>query len=635
MPKTSPAAPTRALARLVPGALALALAWAAPARAQLDPGADAPAPESLAHVHAQAVEIAAGGGARALLVVSIRSGWHINANPPSPDYMIPTKVSLRPAFGVRAGTPAYPAPKRLKVGFDPSPLAVYSEETTIELPLAAAPNAVNGAHTLRGRLEYQACNEQLCTPPVSVPYEVNVTVSGGAASASADSAGETPEAAAAAGARPPAPGSGAAAPLAPGSGFTTTPPAGGTGAALQNPVALALAQGGWRAFLTLMLVGLALNLTPCVYPMLGVTVSLFGAQRSRSPLASFGMAVVYVLGMASMYSTLGVVAALSGGLFGSALQSPAVSVGIGVLLVALALSMFGLYQLQPPPQLLARLGGATATSVAGAFLSGLVVGVFAAPCIGPPVVALLAVVAAKGDPWFGFRSFFTLSLGLGLPYLVLGTFSNLLRKLPRSGEWMVWVERLFGVILFSVGVFYALLGVWPRATTWVPIVALVLGGIYLGFVETSVGRWRGFVWLKRLTGAAAVIGGVALFLALPKHGLAFEPYAPEAMNAALATGTPAMLDFSADWCVPCRELEHATFTDPRVIAAAAAFRTYRVDLTRYDSPDAERWRRQYAITGVPTVVFLAPGGGEVREARVEGFLPPDRFLERMRVALGR
>src|SRR5206468_5767346 len=144
-----------------------------------------------------------------------------------------------------------------------------------------------------------------------------------------------------------------------------------------------------------------------------------------------------------------------------------------------------LYELQPPPWMLERVGGAGTTGAVGIFLSGLAVGVIAAPCVGPPVVALLALVGAKGDPWFGFMSFFTLAMGLGAPYLVLGTFSNLLQALPRSGEWMVWVKKVFGVILLALGAFYALLALAPSWGIWVAPAALTLGGVYLGFFETS------------------------------------------------------------------------------------------------------------------------------------------------------
>src|SRR5262249_9254655 len=157
------------------------------------------------------------------------------------------------------------------------------------------------------------------------------------------------------------------------------------------------------------------------------------------------------------------------------------------------------------------------------FASGLVVGVFAAPCIGPPIVALLAVVAARGDAWFGMRTFFTLAVGLGFPYLLLGTFSNLLSALPRSGEWLVWVKEVFRVILAAGGLNYALLALAPRLAPWVLPVALVLGGLYLGFLERSASARRGFRTLKWLTGAAAVMAGAALVALAPAGGVTFEP----------------------------------------------------------------------------------------------------------------
>ena len=368
--------------------------------------------------------------------------------------------------------------------------------------------------------------------------------------------------------------------------------------------------------------------------MIGVTVSIFGARRAAPPLQVAGLALVYVLGMALMYSALGLIAAFTGGLFGGLLQSPLVLGGIGLLLVALSLSMFGLYEIQLPPALLARLGGSGTTSALGVFASGLVVGIFAAPCIGPPVVALLAVVGAKGDPWFGFWSFFVLAMGLGAPYLVLGTFSNLLQTLPRSGEWMVWVKKVFGIVLFAVGAFYLLLAAAPKLTEWVAPVALIVGGAYLGFFERSAAGRRGFTRLKRVSGGAAVVAGILLASLAPRPAIRFDAFDQAALDASLGSGALVVLDFTADWCVPCHELERITFSDARVAEALRPFHRFRVDLTRYDSPEAERWRREYEITGVPTVVFLTREGRELRAARVEGFLPPGPFLERVRLAAG-
>jgi len=617
--------------------LAAAVALASPSHAQLGGGMQAPPAETLIRTSAAPVRIPAGGGAIAVIEIAVQPGWHVNANPPSPDYLIPTEVTIEAAGGVSAGKGEYPSPSPLRVGFEQNPILTFGGTFVVRLPLSAAADAAHGARVMKGTVSFQACNDQLCLTPASVPFELKVEVTGEAPGGAGSAPGAGPGAAGSG-----APPGGAAAPEGgvappPGSGFATAPPAGGArAAALDNPLARAFDRGGLTAFLAFLGIfgtGLALNLTPCVYPMLGVTLSIFGARRATPPLQVFGLALTYVLGMAAMYTTLGVAAALTGGLFGSALQNPLVSVGIGVLMVALALSMFGLYQLQPPPALLAKLGGANATSVLGVFLSGLVVGVFAAPCIGPPVVALLALVGARGDPWFGFAVFFTLSLGLGAPYLVLGTFSNLLRRLPRSGEWMVWVEHALGVILLGVGLFYGMIGIAPKRAGWVLPVVLIAGGVYLGFFEKSANARRGFRWLKRVAGAAAVAAGLFIVISTPTRGIVFREGSPDAVRAALGRGRPVLVDFTADWCVACHELERLTFTHPMVIEVARGFDAYRVDLTRFNSPESEAWRREYRIAGLPTVVFLMPPDGrEVREARVEGFVPATAFAERVRLA---
>jgi thiol:disulfide interchange protein DsbD len=612
----------------------LLLAVPALALAQAELSTAAAQPSQLVAVHASPLRLAPGERGTVTVNLHIASGWHVNSNPPNPDYLIPTRIDVTATSGLRPGTPQYPTAHQTQVGFDESPLSVYDGAVAIKLPLVASADVEAGRHTLKGTVHFQACDNEQCLAPASVPFTLQVEIAGGKkAAAESLVLADTTRAAVGANtnvaATPPAISSSPPR----GANVTTGPPSGAaTSATADNPIARALERGGWTAFLTLFLIGLALNLTPCVYPMLGVTVSVFGARRQEPPLKVVSFAVLYVLGMAVMYSTLGLVAAFTGGLFGGFLQSPIVLAGIGVLLIALSLSMFGLYEFQLPGGVLQRLGGTTAVGAFGTFVSGLVVGIFAAPCIGPPVVALLAIVGAKGDPLFGFTSFFTLSLGLGAPYLVLGTFSNLLQNLPRSGAWMVWVKKVFGVILLSVGAFYALLAFAPKLAGWVPSVALFLGGLYLGFVDKTTAKQSGFVWLKRALGAAAVVCAIVFVVRTPAKGIEFRPFTQSAFDAALRSRKSVMLDFSADWCVPCHELERSTFSDRRVIQAAQSFEAFRVDLTRYDSPESDRWRRQYGIAGVPTVVFLAPDGSEVRRARVVGFLPPDQFLERVHLA---
>ena len=609
-------------------ALLLALALpASSAWAQSIGGGDAmPEAKDLVRIHISPLEIKAGERASVKLGLTIAPRWHVNANPPALDYMIPTEVKLSGGPGLTIGHPVYPPAKHVKLSFEETALAVYDGETEISVPIEVAGNAPGGARSLAGQVKFQACNDQVCLAPASVPFTIALTITGGA-QAGTGAARESTTASAP-----------AESTTVPATGFSTAPPAGGAPppkpTTTQGRLEDAMKRGGFAWLLALFVGGMLLNLTPCVFPMLGVTVSVFGARRNEPLPKVVTAATLYVLGIVVTYTTLGVIAGLTGGLFGSALQSSWVNVGLGVLLAVLSLSMFGLYEMQPPVWLMQRMGGANTASSLGIFVSGLAVGIIAAPCVGPFVVAVLALIAQRANVMFGMQTMFALSLGLGAPYLVLASFSNLLQRLPRSGEWMIWVKKVFGVILLSVGAFYVLVGLAPRLSGWVLPAGLILGGLYLGFLAGG-GMKPAFRRVQIAFGVLGILAGALVIARAPKAGLRLEPFDDAGLEAAFAAGKTVMVDFSADWCVPCHELEHSTFTDDRVRSLARTFVLYQVDLTRYDSPEAERWRRQYGIHGVPTVIFLGPDGREVREARVEGFLAPDAFIERMSAASGK
>jgi thiol:disulfide interchange protein DsbD len=578
-----------------------------------------PAATTLVRPRAAAVQVVAGSGATATVHLSIQSGWHVYSNPPSLEYNIPTEVSLAGGFGLTPGKTAYPAGREVKFASDDQPMRVYDGEVDVTIPLSAARTAVNGTHALKGKVRFQSCNDQMCLQPASVPYTLDITVSGGVV-ASAAAAGAPAESAAT-----------IAPAAAPGTGFMTAPPADAGKSASQRRLEDALAKGWVWWLLALFLGGLALNLTPCVFPMLGITVSIFGARKTETTPRAVINALAYVLGIVAMYTALGVAAALTGGLFGAALQNPLVNVGLGLVLVALSLSMFGVYELQAPNWLLDRAGGANTGSLAGLFLSGLAVGVIAAPCVGPFVIGVLALIAQRGSVAFGVQTMATMSLGLGAPYLVLATFSTLLGSMPRAGEWMEWVKKFFGVLLASIGLYYALIGIAPRVAPWLLPAALLLGALYLGYMEKSGNAKKGFRLFKRVVGVAGAVAGVVLVLqmtAAQSRGIAFRPYDDTAVQASLATGRGVLIDFGADWCVPCHELELQVFPDRAVLAAAKPFDAYKVDLTHGDTAASKRW----GVTGVPTVVFLGAGGREVREVRVEGFVSAAEFARRLGLA---
>ncbi|MBI4418884.1 MAG: thioredoxin family protein [Ignavibacteriales bacterium] len=551
--------------------------------------------------------VPAGSEVKVAVMLAIEPGWHINSHTPTYDYLIGTTLNLQPVEGIIVSDLQYPNGALLKFGFADDPLSVYEGTVPVFLTLRISGKLQAGLYPIGGSLRVQACNDEVCLAPSTIPLEIPLTVAAGG-KASQEQHDEV---------------------------FKSY-----TGQQSSIPqedaslVAVFDREGSLVAFAAIFLVGLALNLTPCVYPMVSVTVSLFGTQSDTNTLRVFGKAAVYILGIATMYSTLGVTAALSGELFGNWLQSPWVLAFIGALLFALALSMFGAYQLQAPYWLTSRLGGTTGTGLVSLFLSGLVVGVFAAPCIGPPVIALLAYVGQKGDPVFGFWSFFVLSLGLGFPYLILGTFSGLLNKVPKSGAWLVWVERLFGVVLTGAALFYFSLAVVPAWAVFVVPLTFIGGGIYLGFLESSANVRPRLRRLKWVFGAACILVGTMFANALREPGVTWETYSPEFVAQAQESGKPVMIDFYADWCIPCLELDRRTFTDEEVIRAAESFVRLKVDLTHFDSPEAEALRKQFDIAGVPTIVFLNANGIEERGARVLGFLPPKEFLERMTITSG-
>ncbi len=574
------------------------------------------------------------------LDLRVLDDWHINANKPNEDFLVPTALNVPKLSGVTVESIRYPNPKSVKLSFSETPLAVYEEEFEIAVLFRIAPGTA--AQKVNATLRFQACNDQICLPPAAVPIAIALPAGAGgdaktatveqAPVATADTAvtaAPTPEPATATDAD--------SAALASGAIQNTPPPGGGASAAGTNLVTRWFDErGSLLAFLFIFLMGLALNLTPCVYPMMGVTVSLFGATTGGGGSAQAGRvnalprAIVYVLGIAIMYSTLGVVAALTGGLFGGWLANPIVLAGIGLLLLAMALSMFGVYELQVPGTLVAKLGGAAGASTFGTFLAGLLVGVFAAPCIGPPIIALLAHVGAKGDPVFGFWAFFVLSLGLGLPYLVLGASSGLLTRMPRSGSWRDWVKHAFGVILLGVAAFYLCLAFAPSKLGWIVPLALLIGGVYLGFLEPT-GRdkpvFRRFKWA---VGTFAIVGAALIAFRPTSPGVTWQAYSPAVVEQAKADGKLVLLDFGADWCVPCHELAEVTFTDAAVVRETEDFVRLKVDLSRFDSPEAQVIRERFDVAGVPTIVFLGPDGAEIASERVVGFLGPKPFLERVR-----
>src|SRR5271168_2728054 len=415
----------------------------------------------------------AGGASTLRVAAQVVEGWHINSDKPFSDDYIPTRLEVSGPVSVTVGAIKYPAAQTMTLEVaSADKISVFGGDLKFEVPLkASADFAPKPGDELKVTIDYQGCNNNECLRPASVSTTVALTAPGAAAGAL--------EGIAAGGSKAGGIGGGDD----------------DSGSAIEH---IFLNHGWFLGFLAVFLGGLALNLTPCVYPLIGVTIAYFGNQGG-GPRRVMYLAMVFVLGIALMFSAVGVAVAMSGGLFGAAMQNPFVLVALAMMLLTLAASSFGLFSVKPPQWILQRAGTAH-PGYAGALLMGLGMGVVAAPCIGPIVLGLLLMVERSGSALFGFALFFTLALGLGVPYIGLAMAAGHIRRLPRSGEWLAWVEHLFGFILVGLALYF-LDPVVPNnlMTRFLPYYAAAVG-IYLGFISPEGRSWRPFLMLRSALG---------------------------------------------------------------------------------------------------------------------------------------
>ena len=412
----------------------------------------------------------------------------------------------------------------------------------------------------------------------------------------------------------------------------------------------ALVLGGFFLF------GLLLAFTPCVLPMIPILSGIIaGEGRDIDKLRALVLSLSYVLGMALAYAAAGVTAAFSGVLLAAALQNVWVLGAFALVFVLLALSMFGFYELQLPGFLHQRLHSAHSRLQGGQIASvaamGLLSAVIVSPCVAAPLAGALLYISQSRDVLLGGAALFAMALGMGVPLIIVGVSEGAL--LPRAGAWMTGVRRFFGVLLLAVAV-WVISPVLPAALVMLAWAVLFIGSaMFLRAIDPLPASASGWQRLWKGLGVAALVVGVALVVGAlsgsrdplrPLAGLAgggAPAQAPvswqrvaslQALQEKLkAPGKPVMLDFYADWCVSCKEMEAFTFSDPKVRAQLDSMLLLQADVTAHNEADRALLKR-FSLFGPPGIVFFDAQGREIRGLRVIGYQNPERFLKTLSLA---
>lgn len=536
------------------------------------------------------------------VVVKIAKGWHINANP-TREGLIPTEIQLPDTPNINWGDVAYPEGDTLNI-LSIGIASVYHDTITIGIPASLSPNAPIEPINLNLKLRYQACNDDTCLIPVTKDITIPIEVIGTQESVQA---------------------------------VNDTIFANIDFGESKGGLAGALSGGNiWLAFLLVFAGGIVTSLTPCVYPLIPITVSIFGANESTGIFKSFLLSVVYVFGIVVTYSILGVAVASTGAVFGQIMANPWVIGFISLILVALGLSMFGVFEIRLPTSMQNKLNTVGGVGFIGAFLMGTVAGVIAAPCTGPALAAVLAFIATTQSLFLGFWLMFTYALGMGLLFICLGTFSGLISSLPKSGGWMYVLENIFGIAIITMALYFlkdvaAFAPLKSFLQNSIPFFAfsgvLLIIGLWLGKLterfsglSSELRVRKAFGLLLAILGAYMILGGIQQPASGPHPNWVYDE--PIALESAKQENKLVMLDFYATWCGACNELDHKTFSNQAVVDKLNEYVTVKLDFT---AESDQTLTEKYKIRGLPVVIFL-DADGNIYE-RIEKFVDAEKMLD--------
>jgi len=555
------------------------------------------------------INLAKGDKANLILTLKIKEPFHVNANPSSFDYLIPTSVAIEKNNFIEFGAAKYPEGILMKVGGFDTAIKVYGGKIIITIPLQVSKVECEEKIPISGKVRFQACDENSCYAPSETGFEAEVIVRSEKNPGTLSIVSETSSNKIA------------------------------NNSQIVNPKipennSLNRSQFAGRSLFVLIILsfigGLSLNLTPCVYPLIPVTAGYFSRQAGGKK-KTFLLALTFIFSMAIVYSLLGVAAAFTGSLFGRALQHPVVLVFISSIMFFLALAMFGVYEIRMPTGL--SFLTESRPGVSGAAFMGATMGVVAAPCVGPFIAALLAFVGAKGDPLQGFVLFFSLGIGMGIPYIPLALIAESFSRMPKAGPLLVTTKRILGFFLIVLSAWFLLPIIGERIFSRVLILISIAGGIIL-FLFGAEGEGQGTLIFRKIGSALLIVFALVKFFepAESQVKIDWHEYTQSGFAEAISGGRAVIIDFSASWCLPCREMDAVTFSEPTVIEELSKHNiaAFRADVSGPNiSAEVDALVHQFGIRGVPTVIFFDGRGNEISDLRLTGFEGPNDFIKRL------
>lgn len=494
-----------------------------------------------------------------------------------------------------------------------NPFPVYRKEAVFELPVQVSDTAPPGPVVLTLMLKYQGCSDTMCFIPEKKEFTVSFSIHHARKTGQRKSSAAHP--------------------------FeqSKNPPE-----KKDDLIQKTAEKFGILGILILAFIGgIITSLTPCVYPMIPVTISVIGAGRSHSIARGFFLSVVYVFGMSIVYASMGVAAAWSGSLFGSYVNHPAVRISVAVVFIMLGLSMFDLFFIQTPAAVSSKINAPKKSGILGVFLVGIASGAVVSPCVGPLLVGLFIYIATLGNKMYGFLIMWCFSLGMGILFLVIGTLSNALKRLPKAGEWMEIIKQLMGLLMFAIA-FYYVMPIIDETLLAILIGAFLVGiGIFVGATlkpETApmgknrllyaIGIFIIVITISYLTGI--ITGHRTITVNKNQQEIAWLDDENAANMQAKETHKLLMIDFSADWCQACKNLEKKTFQDPDIVTEAKRFVMLRIDCTESEAPAVVKMLKKYHVVGLPTLIFIDSSGKIMKDKTITEYISPKDLLDHMR-----